>query len=341
MFLMPVFGNLSDRHGRKKLLVIGLGSCSLASFAYLLGDSVPALVVVRLIHGAAAAMVVPLVSAYVGDIAPRGEEGRWMGYLNTIMTVGMGLGPLLGGAISDFAGPRMVFVAMGGLYLLGCGGISLFLPESHTGTGRKAKGPSLKKLGTSRMFWGLLIFWLAVEMSFSIVMAFLPIDSAVRMGLTSLEIGLLIAINTAVMAVGLIFTGRLSDKLDRRWLATAGSLLHYAAMACIVISENFWHLGLIMAVSGAGFALASPAVSALTIEEGRRQGMGTTNAWISVGMSGGVAAGPVFAGSINDTFGMPAVFISAGAIGLPAATLTFWLLRNKKTDPVKTLQAIS
>jgi MFS family permease len=338
MLLMPVFGWLSDRRGRKWLLALGLVACGLISFGYLAGNTLPSLVAVRFLHGATAALVVPLVMAYVGDIVPKGEEGKWMGYLNTLMMVSMGAGPLLGGAISDLAGPRMVFVVMGALYVLGFGCIMLFIPESHPPAVRKATNPSLRKMGASQLFWGLLVFWLVMEMSFSIVMTFLPLDGARRLGLSAFEIGVLLAVNSGVMSLALMVTGRLADRFDRRLMAAAGSLLHYLAMGCIVIAGSFWQLGLIMVVSGAGFAVAIPAVSALTIEEGRRHGMGTTNAWLQVGMSAGVAVGPVIAGAVNDAAGLAAVFIMASAIGLPAVASTLWLLRVKDRDqnPVST-----
>jgi MFS family permease len=332
MLLMPVFGWLSDRRGRKVLLATGLGACGVFSFAYLMGGNVASLVTVRLLHGGGAALIVPLVMAYVGDIVPRGEEGKWMGYLNTLMMVGMGAGPLLGGAVSDLGGPRMVFIVMGALYLVGFGTILAFLPESNRSAVIKSSGSSLRKMGTSRLFWGLMLFWLLMEGSFGIVFAFLPIDGAQRLDLTGFQIGVLIAVNTGFLSLMQIFTGKLADRLDRRWLIAAGSLLHYVSMGLIVVSGSFWQLCIIMAASGVGMALAVPAVSALTIEEGRRHGMGTANAWLSVGMSAGVATGPIIAGAVNDAAGLPAVFIMAGAIGLPSVATTLWLLRTQRTS---------
>jgi MFS family permease len=334
--LTPVFGWLSDRKGRKVFLEVGLGSAGLFSFAYLLSNSFPSLITVRLLHGGAAALVIPLIMAYTGDLIPKGEEGKWMGYLNTLMLVGMGAGPLLGGAVSDLAGPSAVFIVMGALYLLGFCSILIFLPESHPPVTLKAPHPTVKKMSASHLFWGLLIFWMVIEMSLAIVFAFLPLEGTRRLGLSAFEIGLLIAINTGIMALAQSFTGKLADRIDRRWLAAAGSLLHYVSMGCIVFAGSFWNMALIMALSGAGFALAMPAVSALIVEEGRLYGMGTTNGWIIVGRAAGVATGPVLAGLVNDNLGMPAVFVLAGAIGMPAVATTLWLLRSKRPSEATT-----
>ena len=75
--IMPIAGRLSDRRGRKLFLSIGLFTYALISLGYIWAGSVSQLTLVRLIQGIAAGMIIPIAQAYVGDISPVGEEGKW------------------------------------------------------------------------------------------------------------------------------------------------------------------------------------------------------------------------------------------------------------------------
>lgn len=80
----PFIGRLADRRGRKLLLTIGLLSSAIISLGYIGALDPTQLTIVRLVHGAAAGMIQPIAQAYVGDLSPKGEEGKWMGYYNTV-----------------------------------------------------------------------------------------------------------------------------------------------------------------------------------------------------------------------------------------------------------------
>ena len=104
---IPIFGRLSDSNGRKVFLSIGLFSFSVISLGYIWADSVQGLTLVRLVQGAAGVMVILIAQAYVGDISPEGEEGRKFGMGSTLgvfamaFSIGMAIGPLLGGFMAD------------------------------------------------------------------------------------------------------------------------------------------------------------------------------------------------------------------------------------------------
>ncbi len=112
---MPIIGRYSDRRGRKFFISTGLFVSSLISLTYILTNNIPQLIAVRLVHGAFAGMTVPIARAWVGDVAPRGEEGKWMGYFNAAFTAGMATGPLLGGVITDYYSMESAFAVMGGV----------------------------------------------------------------------------------------------------------------------------------------------------------------------------------------------------------------------------------
>ena len=74
---VPIAGRLSDRRGRKYFLVIGLLAYSIISVGYVWADNVTQLTLIRLVHGVAGAVTIPIAMAYIGDLSPKGEEGKW------------------------------------------------------------------------------------------------------------------------------------------------------------------------------------------------------------------------------------------------------------------------
>ena len=75
----PVFGRLSDHKGRKLFIAIGLLAYGVISFGFVWVNTIFQLAALRFLHGIAGAMILPIAQAYVGDISPPGEEGKWMG----------------------------------------------------------------------------------------------------------------------------------------------------------------------------------------------------------------------------------------------------------------------
>src|SRR4030042_1223989 len=115
--ISPFVGRLSDRRGRKLLLRLCLLISAIVSLGYT-SNSLWGLTLVRLLHGAASGMIQPVAQAYIGDVAPKGEEGKWMGYFNAAFFTGFGFGPLMGGVLTDHFGMNSSFLTMSGLNLL-------------------------------------------------------------------------------------------------------------------------------------------------------------------------------------------------------------------------------
>ncbi|MFY1645004.1 MFS transporter, partial [Methanoculleus bourgensis] len=111
---MPIIGRISDRQGRKWIILIGMFAYAALSLAYLIAGSVYSLTAVRFAHGIASAMVVPIAMAYIADLSEKGKEGSHMGNFSISMFLGMGVGPLLGGFLNDAFGMPSVFYVMAG-----------------------------------------------------------------------------------------------------------------------------------------------------------------------------------------------------------------------------------
>lgn len=212
---MPIFGRLSDRRGRKQFICIGLLFYSIISLGYIWASSVSQLTLIRLLHGAAAGMIIPIAQAYVGNISPEGEEGKWMGYFNAAFFTGFGFGPLMGGALTEHFGIIVAFSTMGALNLLAFLVVALFLPKIRQRKTPASRHLSFWKMSTSGIIKGLLSYRLSFSLGRGAFACFIPIFAATYLGLSPTLIGILLAANMLLMSLLQPFTGKIADRFQK------------------------------------------------------------------------------------------------------------------------------
>ena len=162
---LPFTGRLSDRFGRKVFLCTSL-SCLVPIFlSFIWAQNALHLIIIRCLQGIATTMHLPVAQAYLGDLTPAGEEGRWMGYFSAIFLSGLGLGPLLGGLVADLVGMNAAFMAMSSLTLIGLITTVIWLPEVPRKTTVKKEALPIADLRRSDILKGAFAFRLAIGFS--------------------------------------------------------------------------------------------------------------------------------------------------------------------------------
>lgn len=330
----PLTGWLSDLWGRKPFIAMGLFLYWLLSLGYLLAQSVGGLVMVRVAQGVSSAMIIPLSFAYIGDIAPRDHEGRYIGSFSVSLFAGFGLGPLFGGLIMHRFGIEANFYLMSGFCLLAFLVVVALLPHQgpHERTSHLSR-PRYSALLRSPMSWGLFFVRFSNAFSRGALMAFFPLIAYHLMAMTPTQIGVAISGNVLLVSLLQAPFGRLADRWDRRMLVLAGSISFAVLMGLIPSCQVFPQVLSVCLVMGVTGGLTLPAATAMAVEEGRRFGMGSSMGFLNLGMSLGLGIGPILAGQMVDLMGLPFAFYLAALVGIIGAFFFGGLTRMWSSSP--------
>ncbi|MDH5364318.1 MAG: MFS transporter [Dehalococcoidia bacterium] len=324
---LPFMGRLSDRSGRKVFLCSGLALLTIASLGFIWAQNPLQLILVRIFQGIGASMHLPIAQAYLGDITPEGEEGKWMGHFSAILFGGMSLGPLFGGVLTDLFSINTTFLVMAALCLIGLIATIIFLPEFARKTTLGKQSAAFVGLRQSNILKGAFAFQIANGFGMASIMTFLPLFASQNLGLSVSLIGLLIASRTP-LALLQSYTGTLADKYSRRVLVTAGSVVAIIFTALLPTAGGFWPLLAMYALAAIGVAFAMPSATAYVVEEGRTFGMGASMAMFMMAMQIGMGVGPIMFGAIVDFMGIESAFYSGASVLLIGIAVFIWFTRK-------------
>ena len=329
--VIPFIGPLSDRRGRKLFLLIGFGGFTAATLGYILATTPLHLILTRVIQGATAGMMLPIARAFIGDLCPAGEEGKWQGIANAAFFGGFGAGPLIGGPLAERYGYDTAFYVMGGICLLSFLLALRFLPESvprQGGGGRRSTRELVKLVYTNSMFRGLSSYRVGLALARGCLMTFLPLFAALSLNIGVGLIGVLLACHNILRAAVQPFFGNLADRFNRRTLVTIGAVSHIIFFLLIPGEYSYWQLLVLVAFGGVAAAVAMPAVTALYTEQGRTSGMGTAMSLDMLAMAIGMGIGPIVGGIVADALNTASVFYFSAAVQLVGVALFFVLTRD-------------
>ncbi|MCU0362763.1 MAG: MFS transporter, partial [Bacteroidales bacterium] len=121
IFLLP-FGRLADIAGRKKIFSAGIALFTVSTFLIIFSKSITSLIVLRMAQGLSSAMIFGTSLAIITSVFPPGERGKAMGINITAVYLGLSMGPVIGGLLTQYLGWRSIFA-----FLVPFGIVSLIL----------------------------------------------------------------------------------------------------------------------------------------------------------------------------------------------------------------------
>jgi DHA1 family multidrug resistance protein-like MFS transporter len=324
--LQTPVGRLADTYSKKKIIVIGLILYAAVSVIYTYVTSPETLILVRVFHGVGSSMMMPVAMAYAINLTPKGEEGKYMGYMNTALFTGFGAGPFIGGYIYENYSTRMVFNTMSVLIVISLILTVIFVPdEASLGMSRKQDPVPIRKILSNKILSSILVYRAVNALGRGTIMSFLPLFAVQILGLSSTYIGVILSVGIFLNAFLQTPMGILADRFNRRILLIAGGLVASVGYLYMVHTGTIAEIFVARIIVSVGGALSLPAVTAIIAEEGREFGSGSTVGVFNTAMSIGQIVGPVLSGVLLDYYGMGSVFYFSGFISF-CSVFTFWVL---------------
>lgn len=191
---MPIAGGLSDRFGRRPIMLVSVGALSLDYFLMAFAPSVAILYLGRAISGAFGATF-STANAYISDVSPPEKRTQNFGLVGAVFGVGFILGPVLGGWLGEF-GPRVPFFAAGVICALNFVYGMLVLPETHKLEKRRpfslkrsnALG-SIRSLGRISGVKSLILVYFLLAMAHTVYPSTYTLSTQEALGWTPKDVG--------------------------------------------------------------------------------------------------------------------------------------------------------
>lgn len=317
----PVMGVLSDRFGRRPVLLIALAGAAVDYVIMALTDHLAVLFVGRAIAGIAGASIV-VATAYIADISTPPERARRFGLMQACFGIGFIAGPVLGGLLGEFSlrYPFLLAAALNGInFAVGL----LVLPESHHPQRRPLKLTSLNPFASFRWALGmpalvpLIAIFFAMHLVGQVPGSLWVIYGEDRFGWDTWMVGLSLGVFGLFHAVAQAFlTGPATARLGERRTLTLGIACDAAGFALMAFAAATWMVLpvlVFLSLSGIGIPALQSMISRQVGEEQQGELQGTVAGVMSLASIFGPLAATMFYAATAATW--------SGTVWLAAAAL--------------------
>ena len=294
LLFAPIWGRLSDKHGRKPAILLGLLGNAIALVSFGLAKTYGWLFIARCGAGVASAAVLPSVMAYVADITTSEERGRGMGLMGAAMGLGFILGPAIGGIMGSH---DMPFFVAGGLSLLTFLFALVLLPESlQKGLTNAELEDRHEWISPREIFRQTTLkspltplFLVAFFSTFSFAgleMTF-PLFIEDKWNYGEREMGWMFMVMGAIVVPlqgGLL--GRLINRFGERRIILTGLLLNALGIVLLLKAYSFATLTVYLTITGIGNQLIRPTNTSWISKQtriGQGAAIGIMDAFLSLG----------------------------------------------------------
>lgn len=315
----PLWGHVSDRIGRKPVMMIGIAGLALSFFIQAISTALWMLFVARILGGILSAANMPTAMAYVADITTEENRGKGMGIVGAATGLGFVFGPAIGGIFSKISLSMPFYIACGSslitLFL-----VLILLKESKQKNHEsEPEKPSFLSAFNSHVTV-LFIVQLFISLSLSGLEATFAYFAAKKAGLGTVQLGyifMIMGFGSAMVQGGLV--GRWTRKYGENAVIQGGMIVSAIGFGLILLVNNFATAAIYLTIFGLGNGVIRPSVSAL-LTKTSAAGHGSSTGLLSSFDSLGRIIGPTLGGWLYSiAMGLPyisGVIITILAFGL-------------------------
>jgi Bcr/CflA subfamily drug resistance transporter len=340
--LQVIMGPLSDRFGRRPVLLAGLVMFTLASLVCALTTSIWVFLAFRVLQGAVISGWA-LSLAAIRDMAPPQEAASLIGYVSMAMAVAPMLGPMLGGALDELFGWRASFVVYTGFGIVALGLCWVDLGETNKTPSETfaTQFRSYPELLRSRRYWGYSLCMAFSTGSFYAFLAGAPLVALAMLGLAPAAVGFYMGTITAGFALGSFVSGRFARRfalttmmISGRVVACAGLMVGLALDVDGIVHELSLFGATVFVGLGNGLTMPRCNAGVLSV---RPRLAGSASGLAGALTVGGGAALTSITGAIvtaeNGATALLGMMLLAALMALAAALTVLWIDRRDGLKP--------
>ncbi len=326
LFSFPI-GVLSDKFGRRRLLIIAALVIVLAPLLYLFISNPLWLIPIRFFHGTATATLTPVISAVIAEKFGS-QKGVMIGTYSSATLFGRTLAPLIGGAILTLfaflpgnSSYQFVYIAA---FLAGIPVFMLTmffkektyssLPKIHITDFSKSLSKFLKNQNLRRASIAQMITYFC----FGAFETFLPVYLLTK-GIDAWLVGVIFGIQVLVLALTKPYFGKLADKGRLYLQMVVGMVLSGVAIGSVTLTIEITSLFFVSIVFGIGMSLTSVAANVCAANTADKNQLGASLGTLSSIMDIGHASGPFVSGLVITVFGFSVGFFLCLILSVTAA----------------------
>ncbi|WP_404453554.1 MFS transporter [Virgibacillus necropolis] len=304
IFLIPIAGYLSDRYGRKNviipsLFIAGIGALIAGWASWKMSDPFLFIIIGRVLQGIGASGTAPIVLPLVGDMFQKDKDiSSTLGIIETSNTFGKVLSPILGSVLAGIIWFLPFFSIP--LFCLISVMLIIFLVKKPKD---EEKGPSFKefKQNTKKVFqehkrWLLAIFVIGAILMFILFGILFYLSSILEevYDFKGIKKGLFLAVPLAALCLASFIAGKkIKDNLVlMKWITFVGIVVAGGAVIAIRFSDQFIYVIIVFLICGVGIGAVLPCMDALITESINKDVRGTITSIYSSARFIGVAGGP-------------------------------------------------
>ncbi len=341
----PLLGRLSDRYGRKPLLVLSLAGTVGSLILFGLAHSLLLLFLGRILDGITGGNI-SIAQAYVSDVTTDENRARGMGVIGAALGLGFIVGPAIGGFLSRGENYHLPIFVAAGIAFVSMVMTAIWLPEPARAQRHPAS--QARTIDVTRLFRSfthprigrLLSITLLIGLAFTAFETTFALFADDRLGFGSTQTGYTLAYIGVVVAFvqgGLI--RRLAHKYGEARLIVSGSIALGLGLLVLGFTQNIWELLLIGSLIALGEGVLTPSLSSLislrSAPNERGQNLGL---YQSMGSLGRVIA-PLAGTWLLDNVSEASPYVIGGVLVLAAAALGLRVVETQAQDRERSAEA--